>query len=52
MFKIFVAMEEYEEGQISQEEQRDDQNVELSINVLWDVTSGIINDDDKEEISK
>jgi hypothetical protein len=49
MFKVFVAMEEDEEGQTSQEEQRDDQNIESSINVIWDVTHGIINDDDEEE---
>jgi hypothetical protein len=52
MFKVFVAMEEEDEGQVNKEEQRDDQNIESSINVIWDVTHGIINDDDEEEISE
>jgi hypothetical protein len=42
-------MEEEEEGKINQEEQRDDQKIESSINVIWDVTHGII-DDEEEEI--
>jgi hypothetical protein len=48
MFKFFVAMEEEEEGQTNQEEKRDDQNIESSINVIWDVTHGIIDDDEEE----
>jgi hypothetical protein len=45
MFKVFVAMEEDKEGQTSQEEKRDDHNIESSINVIWDITHGIIDDE-------
>jgi hypothetical protein len=39
------------EGQANQEEQEDDQTFESSINVTWDISHGII-DDDEEELTK
>jgi hypothetical protein len=47
MFKVFIAMEEEEEGQTRQEEQRDDHNNESLINVIWDITHGIIDDEEE-----
>jgi len=52
MFKVFVSMERDERGQTCEDEKRNDQNIESSINVLWDGTCGIIHSDDEKERSE
>jgi len=38
-------MEEEEEGQANMEVKGDDKNTKSSMNVIWDVTHGIIDDE-------
>jgi hypothetical protein len=51
MFKVFTEMEEEEENKTNENEQEDEETHEPSVNVIWDISRGII-DDDEEEVEE